>query len=108
MKLELRLFTNLNWFSFLGLLLVLSLYFLGLELIAERYGHLCGEWSTLRKHAGVGHQQQDFRLGGIKARSLVVVVPLPLQGLVVLGTVVAVLIRLQLHVQRTEKENQVP
>lgn len=45
LKLELRLFTNLLWFSFLGLLLILSLYFLGLELIAERYGHLCGEWS---------------------------------------------------------------
>lgn len=66
MKLELRLFTNLIWFSFLGLLLVLGLYFLGLELIAERYGHRSGEWSMLQKHAGVGHQQQDFRLGGLK------------------------------------------
>lgn len=107
MKLELRLFTNLFWFSFLGLLLILSLYFLGLEVIAERYGHLCGEWSRLQEPAGVGHQQQDLRLGGIKGRSLVVIVPLPLQSLVVLGTVVAV-IRLRLHAQRTEKENQVP
>lgn len=55
-----------------------------------------------------GHQQQDFRLGGIKGRSLVVLVPLPLQSLVVLGTLVTVLIGLRLHVQRTEKENRGP
>lgn len=49
LKVELRGFTNLLWFPFLGLLVILSLYFLGLEVVAERHGHT----------GDVDHQQQD-------------------------------------------------
>lgn len=101
MKLELRHFTDLIWFSFLGLFVIFSLYFLGLDLIAERCSYIFGERPTpFEKHAGIFyfHKEQDIRLGrNLKERSLGVIVSFSFEGLVVFGRVVSV-IRLRLHV----------